>query len=183
MVRIPKNSGAEMATIACCFVLFLAAATAQGQTFSIIHSFTGGADGATPDSTLAIDAAGNLYGTAARGGNSGENCDGTCGVVFKLKRSSSDWVLTPLYAFNGGADGSAPGSVGFGPDGTLYGATGAGGISCSSDTQYGCGTVFNLRPSPTACKSALCPWSETVLYRFTGGPNDRAEPNGSLVFD
>ena len=33
----------------------------------------------------------------------------------------------------------------------------------------GYGTVFNLRPPPSACKAALCPWTETVLYRFTGG--------------
>jgi len=185
MVRARQNSGPAIAQITVCFALCCAAVMAQAQTYTIIHTFTGGADGETPDSTLAIDAAGNLYGTTARGGNNNGNCDGGigCGVVFKLKHAGSGWVLTPLYSFNGGTDGSAPGGVVFGPDGSLYGATGAGGVSCSSDTQYGCGTVFNLRPSPTACKSALCPWSETVLYRFTGGSNDGAEPNGSLVFD
>ena len=33
---------------------------------------------------------------------------------------------------------------------------------------YGCGTVFNLKPPATVCKTALCPWTETVLYRFAG---------------
>ena len=52
-------------------------------------------------------------------------------------------------------------NVTFGPDGTLYGTTTAGG--------EGFGIVFNLRPQPTFCKTLLCPWTETVLYRFTGG--------------
>ena len=33
----------------------------------------------------------------------------------------------------------------------------------------GCGTIFNLRPTTTACRDMSCRWQETVLYRFTGG--------------
>jgi len=67
----------------------------------------------------------------------------------------------------------------FGPDGTLYGTTiYGGGGSCLG----GCGTVYNLKPPPTACKTALCPWTETILYRFTNG-QDGASPGGDLVFD
>jgi uncharacterized repeat protein (TIGR03803 family) len=54
---------------------------------TILHSFTGGADGAIPDSGLIRDSAGNLYGTAQRGGDL-TVCEGYltagCGVVFKL---------------------------------------------------------------------------------------------------
>jgi uncharacterized repeat protein (TIGR03803 family) len=45
--------------------------------------------------------------------------------------------------------------------------------------------VFKLRPSPTACKTALCPWSENVLYAFKGdgdGDDDGSNPIG-LLFD
>lgn len=174
-----------LAAAAIAVLVLLAASEAQAQSFTVIHSFTGGADGGEPDSTLAIDGAGNLYGTAATGGNNNGNCEGLngCGVVFKMKSSGGGWVLTPLYAFNGGSDGAAPVGVVFGPDGSLYGTTRTGGVSCPSDTQYGCGTVFNLRPSPSACKSALCPWNESILYRFAGGSNDGAFPNDPVVFD
>jgi uncharacterized repeat protein (TIGR03803 family) len=167
-------------------LLFLAAVSgAQAQNFQVIHTFTGGADGAGPNSTLLLDAAGNLYGTARGGGNTSGICANNlgCGVVFKMKSSGSGWVLTPLYTFAGDSDGAGPAGVVFGPDGSLYGTTYEGGVSCPSNTQYGCGTVFNLRPSPSACKSALCPWNESVLYRFAGGSSDGAGPNAPVVFD
>jgi uncharacterized repeat protein (TIGR03803 family) len=50
---------------------------------TVLHSFTGGADGANPVVGLAIDRSGNLYGTTQAGGAS---CFTryTCGVVFKV---------------------------------------------------------------------------------------------------
>jgi uncharacterized repeat protein (TIGR03803 family) len=53
---------------------------------TVLHSFTGGADGATPDSELLMDAKGNLYGTTQLGGDSTCTVGGYfgCGVVFKL---------------------------------------------------------------------------------------------------
>jgi uncharacterized repeat protein (TIGR03803 family) len=50
---------------------------------TVIYSFTGGADGATPLGGLISDATGNLYGTTAYGGSS-TACVSGCGVVFKL---------------------------------------------------------------------------------------------------
>jgi uncharacterized repeat protein (TIGR03803 family) len=53
---------------------------------TVLHSFTGGADGANPSATLIADGKGNLYGTTSYGGN--PICGGTfpgCGTVFKLK--------------------------------------------------------------------------------------------------
>jgi uncharacterized repeat protein (TIGR03803 family) len=52
---------------------------------TVLHSFTGGSDGAYPFGALIIDASGNLYGTAQLGGDT--TCDashGGCGVVFEL---------------------------------------------------------------------------------------------------
>jgi uncharacterized repeat protein (TIGR03803 family) len=160
-------------------VLVLTAAItqpAQAQTYSVIHNFTGGQDGANPEAGLTLDKAGNLYGTAAGGGA------GNGGTVFSLAHKGSGWFMNPLYSFQGGSDGDFPmARVIFGPDGNLYGTTFLGGVE-GCDNGQGCGTVFNLRPQPTACKTALCPWTETVLYRFTQG-DDGGDPFGEVVFD
>ena len=145
---------------------------AQAQTFTVLHSFTDGADGAEPYAGVTMDRMGNLYGTTTAGG--GNNGGGT---VFKLSHRGTGWTLSTLYAFVQTGDGSLPAArVVFSPDGTLYGTTYYGG-------QTGNGTVFNLRPPATACRSVLCPWTETVLYSFTGG-NDGSHPYfGDLIFD
>jgi len=57
--------------LALVFILGLAAVpqAAQGQTFTLLYSFTGGADGGNPAGGLIHDPAGNLYGTASAGGD------------------------------------------------------------------------------------------------------------------
>ena len=150
---------------------------AQPQTFKVIYSFTGGQDGQYPYAGLTIDQAGNLYGTTVDGGARG------WGTVFKLSHKGATWLLSPLYSFAGGSDGANPyARAVVGPDGRLYGTTNAqGNAGCFQGS--GCGTVFNLRPPPRACTTALCPWTETVLYRFTGG-GDGGNPAGAdLAFD
>ena len=53
---------------------------------TVLHSFTGGLDGAHPLAGLLLDSNGNLYGTTYRGGDL--SCKGSagfgCGVVFKI---------------------------------------------------------------------------------------------------
>ena len=53
---------------------------------TVLHSFTGGADGGYPLAALVMDASGNLYGTTAFGGDDSCHTNGTpgCGVVFKI---------------------------------------------------------------------------------------------------
>src|SRR5689334_2390274 len=83
-------------------VFALAVPFVQAQTYSVIHDFTGSGDGDTPFTGLTIDQAGSLYGTTVAGGAHGH------GVVFRMKRSGSGWVLNPLYSFAGGTDGASP---------------------------------------------------------------------------
>src|SRR5208282_1407300 len=45
------------------------------------------------------------------------------------------------------------------------------------------GTVFNLRPKPSACLTSLCPWAEKVLYAFKGIPDGAYPFYGDLIFD
>ena len=160
----------------------IAVPTLHAQTYTVLHSFTGGADGYWPYAGLTIDAEGNLYGTTKYGGYEGMHCDGgACGTVFKLTRRGSTWVLNSLYEFKGGDDGKFPvARVVFGPDGRLYGTTSRGGGNGYGGE--GNGTVFSLTPPATVCKTALCPWTETILYRFAGG-SDGDVPNAEVVFD
>ncbi len=54
----------------------------DGWSYTSLHDFTGGSDGGYPSSTVSIDANGNLFGTASRGGT---GCDGIgCGVVWEI---------------------------------------------------------------------------------------------------
>jgi uncharacterized repeat protein (TIGR03803 family) len=86
-------------------------------------------DGITPYSPLAIDAAGNLYGTTEHGGAF------SVGTVYEIANGSS--AVTVLAAFNG-ADGSQPlDGVTLDAAGNLFGTASYGGANAS-------GTVFEL---------------------------------------
>ena len=98
---------------------------------TVLHSFTGGNDGANPQGALIVDAKGNLYGTASQGG------EGNAGTVFEIAKNGKFKVL---YAFKevGQIDGANPGAeLYLAPDGTLYGTTQNGGENAS-------GAVFKL---------------------------------------
>jgi uncharacterized repeat protein (TIGR03803 family) len=79
-----------------------------------------------------------------------------------------------LYTFQDGTDGSLPnGPLVADPAGNLYGTTYYGG---SNRCSMGCGTVFELSPDGHGG------WTETVLYRFTGG-TDSQNPAAGLIID
>src|SRR5579863_1467346 len=134
----------------------------QAQSFTVIHTFTGGDDGGYPLAGFVMDASGNLYGTAS-GGGSYPNDNG---VVFKMTESGQETVL---YIFGVAPDGASPeASLLMDSAGNLYGTTYAGGAQ-------GYGTVFKLSQSNGV-------WTETLLYSFTGG-TDGANPRASLIMD
>ncbi len=166
------TAAAGPALISLALAILTVAPTAQAQTFTVLESFAG-LNGTNPNPHLVLDAAGNLYGTTFYGGSYGDYGPGT---VFRLSRHGSAWLLTTLHDFSGRADGGMPwGGVTFGPDGALYGTTWSGGV-------YGWGVVYKLQPPIAACRTAPCPWHETVLYNFTGA-SDGGNPQGDLVFD
>jgi uncharacterized repeat protein (TIGR03803 family) len=174
---VVKHNRAAIAAMAVMFALTaVAVQVAPAQTYQMIHNF-GGSDGAHPIA-LVMDGAGRLYGSTQNGGPSAQ-CQGGCGVVYRLTHEGSGWIETPLYTFTGCSDGAFPSAgLTFGPDGSLYGTTQVGGSACGGG---GNGTVFKLTPPATACKTALCPWTETVLYRFSGSSDGVYPVN--LVFD
>ena len=123
---------------------------------TVLHSFTGAADGGHPNAALTLDAKGNLYGTTV---NSGA---GFGGVVFRMDPVGNETVL---HSFSG-EDGVEPygGVIGDGA-GNLYGTTFYGGASNN-------GVVYKLDAKG----------NETVLYNFTGGA-DGGEPQVGVIRD
>ncbi len=83
-------------------------------------------------------------------------------------------MLNPLHIFTATPDGSYPGRVTIGPDSALYLTTSVGG--------GGAGAAYSLKSPATACRTSLCPWTETLLYAFQGCFTD-ATGGGQLSFD
>src|ERR1039458_1169897 len=79
-----------------CVLTMVAVHSAQAQTFTVIHAFTGAENGSLPTAGLAIDRAGNLYGVAGGGGYTGGSCAPFgCGTVFRLHNPGSGWLFSP----------------------------------------------------------------------------------------
>jgi uncharacterized repeat protein (TIGR03803 family) len=181
-----------MLTLSAISLLCGTAATAQ--TDSTLYSFTGGADGGNPLSSLVMDNAGNLYGTAvlysftggldgadpyyagvifdAAGNLYGTTVEGgtsNLGTVFELSPTGNGWTESVLYSFAGGKDGSEPyAGLAFDAAGNLYGTTSEGG-------SYSDGTVFELTPAGNGH------WTESVIHTFN--ETNGAAPVGGLVLD
>ena len=135
-------------------VVFKLSLTSTGWKETVLHSFTGGADGSLPFiqcATLAMDASGNLYGSAYKGGAA------NAGTVFKLSpptKAGAAWTEKTLYTFQGGADGSEPFSgVILDKGGNVYGTTTFGGTGGNNG-----GIVFEL--------TAANGYAKTVLHNF-----------------
>ncbi len=131
-------------------------------TFSTLAVFNY-ANGASPQSPLLLDAAGNLYGTTRQGG---PNAVTGYGTVFKIDATTGD--LTTLARFNTGAAMYPGGPLAMDSAGNLYGATTGGG--------KGNGTVFKIDPTTGAL---------TTLVEFSGsiGNAPGASPRGGVVLD
>jgi uncharacterized repeat protein (TIGR03803 family) len=135
-------------------------------TETVVHDFTCHADGCDAESSLIIDSAGNLYGTASYS-SPGD------GVAFEISPGAGGrWKYVVLHQFLGGADGNRPsGSLTLDAEGNLYGTTTRGG-STNTCFDAGCGTVFELSPSSSGS------WTETILHSFVGGDDGDAPDSG-----
>ena len=128
---------------------------------TVLHSFKGKGDGATPEAGL-LNVGDLFYGTTG-GGEHGK------GTIFSITKRGDKKLL---YRFQGGSDGAVPTGDLINVNGTLYGTTfNGGGGPCAINGESGCGTVFSVAPDGT----------ETVLYAFQSGPNDGAYPQGPLM--
>jgi uncharacterized repeat protein (TIGR03803 family) len=127
-----------------------------------------------PAAGLIADATGALYGTTSEGGGLDSKCayltGVTCGTVFKLTRSGSNYTESVLWIFNGD-DGETPlAALIADKHGALYGTTFSGGAFTGP---HGYGTVFKLTPSGTR-------YTFRGIWDFWA---DGTNPLGALIAD
>ena len=155
--------------------------TPTGQ-FKNLYTFctvSGCPDGNNPYGPLVVTASGNIYGTAAGGG---QGADGSGGTVFEMTSAGTFSVVYRFCSATNCDDGSGPQSgLILGSDGQLYGSTDEGGFN-------GKGTAFRITSAGASVRlhsfystdgaypmSALVQSTDGSLYGDTsnGGPTDR----------
>ncbi|MGB9492126.1 MAG: choice-of-anchor tandem repeat GloVer-containing protein, partial [Terriglobales bacterium] len=146
----------------CDFVVELSPAAGGAWTGQQMYAFNIANTQVYDYGAMAIDAAGDLYGTSEGGGANNH------GYVFKLTNAGGTWTETTLYSFKGGTtDGCAPyGAPAVDASGNLYGTT----YQCGAHSY---GTVWKLTPSGT----------ETILHSFAGGATDGSNPYAGVILD
>ncbi len=128
----------------------------------VLTSFTG-TNGANPDGSLIMDAAGDLFGTTSAGGS------GSDGTVFELVKGASGYAAPVTLGSFTGANGVNPlGSLLADAAGNLFGTAEAGGTN-------GDGTVFEV------VKTASGYDAPVTIASFDG--TDGASLYGSLIAD
>ena len=123
---------------------------------TVLHTFSGGKDGAVPQAGLLLDAAGTLFGTTFGGGNSKH------GTVFKITK---DGTYTVVHRLTDKEGENPNGGLVEDPAGNLYGTAQLGGA-------HSLGTVFQLSQDGTL----------KVLHAFKG-LQDGASPFAGLFRD
>jgi uncharacterized repeat protein (TIGR03803 family) len=126
-------------------------------TETVLHSFTGGSDGVSPNEL--IYHRGTLYGTTYGGGAN------NFGTVFKIPVSSG--VKTVLHSFNPVTfvDGGYPQGGLMDVGGILYGTTPFGGVDID-------GVVYSINAATG---------TENTLHGFTGGV-DGESPQAGVIY-
>jgi uncharacterized repeat protein (TIGR03803 family) len=116
-------------------------------TVTVLHTFAGGTDGASPLSTLIQATDGNFYGTTSASGNC--RFEGKCGTAFTMTPAGT---VTILHVFS--QDDAFPAALIQATDGKFYGTTNKFCL-----ISVGCdGTAFTMTPAGAF----------TTLLRFGG---------------
>jgi uncharacterized repeat protein (TIGR03803 family) len=137
-------------------------------TYHVTHHFgETQRDGQHPYSSVVVDRQGNVFGSTLVGGGSAN-----AGTLFKIAPvAPGRWRETVLFNFPAFANGAGPqGNLVMDAAGALYGVTQGGG---NSACQYGCGVVFELKPT------AHGKWKYSVVHTFNG--QDGSDPIGLTI--
>ena len=174
----PAGGASNLGTV---FKLTKPATAGGAWTFTLLHDFAGGADGAIPQTGPTLGSDGTLYGTASRGGSGtalvcktaiptvitpdpNASSPTGCGTVFKVSPSGA---FSIVHEFSGTyADGWYPSTnLVMDPAGDLIGATGAG------LNESNAGYLFKVTPAKTY---------SVVTTFVVGGP---VRPTGTIARD
>ncbi len=130
---------------------------------TVLHVFTGQPDGAFPFGGLALDKAGNIYGTTPGGGNPGcTTANQGCGLVFEIDTNGEEHILHSFLHSDGG---NPYAGVVLDKAGNMYGNT-------SGFAKYNWGSIYKLDQKGNFTK----------LYDFTGGA-DGGFPFAAMTLD
>ena len=131
---------------------------------TMLHRFTGNADGGSPLAGLTLSKNSDLSGTAGGGGSQG------LGVVFQLvARSGGQWIESVLHNFTDNIHGRGPASpLAFDGLGDLCGSALGG--------EHFRGVLFRLSP-----RIGGTGWVFSDTYSFAGPP-DGSYPLASLIY-
>ena len=156
-------------------------------TQTVLYNFTGHTDGDMPLGNLTIDDSGNLYGSAANGGDPSAQC----GTRFTLSPSGAGWTFTVTRTFLGypddgchpannwttvaggandeGATWAAHGMYSFGGNG---GSQPWGLGTAFNGGSHGYGTVYDLQfKCPDVPAQGKCHKRVIARHAFSGGKN------------
>jgi len=144
--------------------IFKLTPTSSGWQHQILHYFAGGTGGEDPQSPVALDSAGNIFGTGLSGGMN------NYGIVFRLKpQPNGKYTFTPIHYFSLLARGAHPaGSLVLDTSGNIFGTTTGGGTT-------GEGIAYELVKGPSG-------YAEKVVHTFSTA-KDGENPTGGLIVD
>jgi uncharacterized repeat protein (TIGR03803 family) len=140
-----------------CGTVFELSPSGSGWSEKTLYTFEADEVGQNPTSALVFDGSGNLYGTAARGTESG--------TVFELQPSNGGWTPSVLANFRG--NGGPIAGLAIDAAGNLYGTTQASGSRFQ-------GSVFELSKQGSS-------WQLTTLHSFNITDGDHLD--GGVLLD
>jgi uncharacterized repeat protein (TIGR03803 family) len=129
-----------------------------GWVETVLYSFQNAGDGQWPWAGLAMDQAGNLYGSASGSGGLGS------GTIFELSPSGDTWTFNVIRS----GVCSPIATLAIDAAGSIYGTTPCGGAHQK-------GNVFKLTNAGNS-------WQYVSLYEFTAGA-DGGVPHGGVAID
>lgn len=126
-------------------------------------------DGATPQTGVIMDVAGNIFGTTLAGGAVGTGCEAGCGVMFKLTPNGNETQVYTFCSQTDCSDGAAPAGLVMDVSGNIFGATHLGGLDGNGvlyELTAGAETytaLYNVKCGHTGCDKGNNPTGSLVL--------------------
>lgn len=154
------------------FVFILAPSAQAGGKYRVLYNFygnygVGGPNGGPPLATPVLDASGNLYGPAGGCTGNSSQCDGPCGVVFKMtRRANGKWSESVALNFSTYFNEGVPDSpLVFDSRGNLYGSN-----TLANDPADN--WVYQLTPGSSG-------WGFNLIYQSYGPDVGGVTPDGA----